>query len=369
MVFSKNQRITLDTYVESIIDRANLEDLDHDLNFAANYYDDHGNTMGIINFRYYPDLKVTQRDVSEFTLEEVREIDSRLKEEVMKSVKAFGTKILSWDGTKKDSINGITALISEYQRKSIKGPGIFRVRLIRVLAGPRSFTMTISYHEQQAHLLKPITDRIIISLRQREQRSKGPPNTRVVLDQDFKKCILALENIELYIENSKTELSAYLAKSLTGTMWKKNDYKWEKIQADGKWEEEDLKICLNYGAERIAINLLLKAMNDTLPNNPSASLANCQAGLIITANDYEIKYGKKAAFEKGRQLGKKFARALVSVRYLYYEKYDALQVGGLMSRTKERAFKIYKAHMKKKQNEKKRNYSTLISECELVGMK
>ena len=73
VVFSRNQRITQDTAVESALDLSNLEDRNHDLNFAANYYDDHGNTMGIINFRYYPDIEFSQRDVSDFTFSGVGE--------------------------------------------------------------------------------------------------------------------------------------------------------------------------------------------------------------------------------------------------------------------------------------------------------
>ena len=72
--------------------------------------------------------------------------------------------VTSWAGTKKTVINGITVFLTEYQRKSLKGSGVFRVRLVRVLAADKSFTVTVSYHESASFLLKPITDRIINSL-------------------------------------------------------------------------------------------------------------------------------------------------------------------------------------------------------------
>ena len=53
----------------------------------------------------------------------------------------------------------------KYQRKALKGSGTFRVRLVRVFAENRSFTLTVSYNEEESFFLKMITDRVISSLR------------------------------------------------------------------------------------------------------------------------------------------------------------------------------------------------------------
>ncbi len=163
VLMSNNRRITLDTWAESTLDLNKLPKVDSELPFAANYYVD-GAVVGIINVRYYPKKKITQNDVKFATAADVRDFDQMFRSNMVLITKKIGTTLTSWEGTKKSIINGITTLITEYHRKSLIGEGIFRVRLVRVLAGSRSFTLTVSYLESQA-LLKNITDRIISSLK------------------------------------------------------------------------------------------------------------------------------------------------------------------------------------------------------------
>lgn len=165
VVLSNNQRITLDTFVESGLDLSGGQQQLSELPFAANYYDDRGNTIGILNVRYYPQLDLSQADARSATNQDVMELDTALKENMTKEMKAFGMSITSWNGTSKTEINRIAAFITEYRRASTKGSGDFQVRLVRVLAGDRSFTLTVSYLEPASIILKPIADRIISSLR------------------------------------------------------------------------------------------------------------------------------------------------------------------------------------------------------------
>lgn len=166
VVLSSNQRITLDSAVKSglDLDLSGIKREGSELPFAANYYDDKGNTLGIMNVRYYPQLDLTQADAQSANSQDVRELDAALKEGMIPSMKAFNMKVTSWAGTQKSIINGITVFITEYQRKSLNESGDFRVRLIRVWAADKSFTVTVSYHEATSFLLKPITDRIINSI-------------------------------------------------------------------------------------------------------------------------------------------------------------------------------------------------------------
>ena len=165
IVLSNNQRITLDSFVESRLDLSKLPNLDSSLPFAANLYNDAGETIGTANVRYYPNIHLNQADAQQATLQDVNELDAALKVNMLKALKAFGMSILSWDGTKKVTINGLTTFITEYRRKSLKDSGAFRVRLIRVLASERSFTLTVSYLESASTYLEPITDRIIKSIK------------------------------------------------------------------------------------------------------------------------------------------------------------------------------------------------------------
>jgi hypothetical protein len=163
--WSNNQRITLDTLVESRLDLAGYKQETSELSFAANYFNDRGTTIGILNIRYYPQLDVTQTDVLGATSHDVQELDAELKDKIHMEMKAFGRSITAWIGTIKTEINGITAFITEYRRSPRKGSGEFQVRLVRVFAGDRSFTLTVSYLNTASMVLRPITDRIISSLK------------------------------------------------------------------------------------------------------------------------------------------------------------------------------------------------------------
>jgi hypothetical protein len=98
-----------------------------DLLFAANYYDDGGNVVRILNIRYYPNLDLSQADARSATNQDVEELDASIRENVLKGLEAFGMSITSWDGTTKADINGVVTFISEYHRASRQLTGDFRV--------------------------------------------------------------------------------------------------------------------------------------------------------------------------------------------------------------------------------------------------
>lgn len=164
-ILSKNQRITIDSAVQSRNEPAGLYYESSDLNFAANCYDDAGKITAVMNIRYYTGLDISQDEALSFGQTEVRELDGVLRESAVKTAKLYGHSILSWNGTNKQVINGITTFITEYKRSPINNNGNFKVRLVRVLNGDKSFTLTVSYRENQEFLLRPICDRIIFTLR------------------------------------------------------------------------------------------------------------------------------------------------------------------------------------------------------------
>jgi len=164
--WSKNQRITLDSAVQSRMELSEtIFDASSDLNFAANYYDDLGKTAAIMNVRYYPNLDVSQTEVRASSLSDISELDNAIRESILESGEINGFSILSWNGTVKKVINGATAFVTEYKRSPLNNNSNFKVRLVRVLNEGESFTMTVSYRENQELLLRPICDRIISSLR------------------------------------------------------------------------------------------------------------------------------------------------------------------------------------------------------------
>ena len=147
---SKNQRITLDSTVQSRNERAGIFDASSDLNFGANYYDEAGKTAAIMNVRYYPDLDVSQAEARAAGAADIRELDTALRESMQKAGQINGFSVLVWNGTTKQVFNG-----------------------------GKSFTMTVSYRENQEYLLRPICDRIISTLRNSALNSEMEklPNT------------------------------------------------------------------------------------------------------------------------------------------------------------------------------------------------
>lgn len=164
-IMSGNQRITLDSASEALIDLSGSEQINSKLPFAANYFNENHITTGLVNVRYYPDMEFSQNDVRSLNATDVRDFDNEIRSTLTKALRAGGMSIASWKGTHKVNINGIEALITEYRRNPVKFKGAFRVRLVRVIAQQRSFTLTVSYRElDEEMLLRLITDRIISSL-------------------------------------------------------------------------------------------------------------------------------------------------------------------------------------------------------------
>lgn len=164
-IASTNQRITLDTWLQAKMELAGFAYESSDLAFAANYYDDADETAGIFNIRYYPDSDVTQADARTVDGVGTKELDSVLQQTIVPGIEMAGNRLLAWVGTTKHTLNGSTAFISEYSRSSRQSVGGFRVRLVRIFNGEKSFTITLSYRENEEFFLRPICDRIIQSIR------------------------------------------------------------------------------------------------------------------------------------------------------------------------------------------------------------
>jgi len=161
-VISNNERITLDAYVETLFDP-----LDSELPFAANYYNDDDEIDALVNIRYYPSEVVTQENViNMFTPDVLRAMDDVLYKSSTLAMKKISGKMLSWNGTKKKLIKDTVALVTDYRRYEGLSKSNARVRLVRVLNGNKSFTLTVSYvdNKKSSFMLKEITNRIIESL-------------------------------------------------------------------------------------------------------------------------------------------------------------------------------------------------------------
>lgn len=161
-VIDWNTRTTLDAAVAAI----QPTDLNSELPFAANLYDYTNKTIALMNVRIYPDMDVYQHEVFKFSRSDLFEIDAALEQSLRKAGDTSGFILTNWYGTERIVIGNKIYLISKYRRTSRANPtSFFRVSLLRLLDGKKSFTVTHSYQEKQEFLLRPIVDHIIKSVK------------------------------------------------------------------------------------------------------------------------------------------------------------------------------------------------------------
>lgn len=163
-VMSNNRRITLDTWKESVLEARELSDEENDLPFAANYYDDRGNTAGSFAIRFYPKLDITQSEAVAGGTVFIKELDEGVRQNFTSGLEAAGGKLVDWLGTATKSINGSVYFISENRQLTPRGDR-FRGILVRYLNAGKSFTIIVSYREDEEYFLRPICDRIISLIR------------------------------------------------------------------------------------------------------------------------------------------------------------------------------------------------------------
>ena len=133
--------------------------------FAADDYDDAGRVAARIEVRYDPGRSVSQAEVEDATDYEISRVDKAMRAAVEKSATRLGVSVLEWKGTERRDLHGTTGFVSEYRRSPWRDNGVFVVKMLRVLDGPQSFTVTLSYREDEGARLRPLCERILASVR------------------------------------------------------------------------------------------------------------------------------------------------------------------------------------------------------------
>jgi hypothetical protein len=163
IVHSRSDRITIDAAAQSIAEKAKMFDASSELSFAAGYIFA-GRSACLFNIRYYPNLELTQKDARQFDKESISVLDGLIKENIVKAGELSSYTVPVWKGTTQKELNGMSAFITEYHRRSKENDGDFVVRLVRVFDEKSSFTITISYRESLEGVLRQICDHIIQSI-------------------------------------------------------------------------------------------------------------------------------------------------------------------------------------------------------------
>lgn len=163
-ILSENSRITLGSWVESKLQVINREDISNTMPFYAKYYDDSGKTAASLNVRYYPTLTTTEAEALSGGSNYLNELNKNISVDYKIGFEATGGKLVSWLGTQKRNISGKVYFVSESRGITPDGKP-WHTYLVRRLNATKSFTILVSYNEEQEFFLKPIIEKIIGSIK------------------------------------------------------------------------------------------------------------------------------------------------------------------------------------------------------------
>jgi len=165
VIASGSDRIILKNHVDSFIDFQNKDASKFTIDFFAAYLDSNEAVVAKAIVNYYPETKFTQSDVQAFNEHQVAVWDEGKKKNIEKGIKSVGGEIKSWLGTRKIVIKGITMLITEYTYFNNLSNQINTVRIVSVLNGNNSFSLIVSYRDNESKIMRPVCDNIIDSLK------------------------------------------------------------------------------------------------------------------------------------------------------------------------------------------------------------
>lgn len=140
-----------------------------------------------------------------------------------------------------------------------------------------------------------------------------------------------------------------------------------KVQAGKTWREDELNLCLNYGADKIQVHLLNQVMKSKILSEPSLYLGNCYGTLMIVAGRYESKFGAKVGFQKGKEIGTLIGGAVTSIRYLY-KQYDDIGTVSLLRKTEKGALEIFNTYTRMPIKDRSNYFKSTKVYCAVFGI-
>ena len=159
VVLSDNKTITLNSIIESALP------ISSSVRFQANLKDDNDSPITTVQI-YRWKSEFYQADVDAMGEPDMADYNRQMQSQINKELNAVGGAVSNWQGTRKLHINGLVALASEYSRPSNLAPfGHFRVQVLRIYSGDKSFSFVISYHEETVLPLRILVDKVISTLK------------------------------------------------------------------------------------------------------------------------------------------------------------------------------------------------------------
>jgi hypothetical protein len=162
IILSNRERSDLQAFVNSKKDSASPDHAILDSPFFA-VFKRNSLIVGIAQ-AFNNDINATQNYLRKLTKQDIAEMNTALKKGIVDDAAIAKSHVLSWEGTNKETINGVTALVSRYRLKDESG-AVKNTCLINVLNGERSFALNVIYLEGEQQYLEPATYKIINSLK------------------------------------------------------------------------------------------------------------------------------------------------------------------------------------------------------------
>jgi len=163
VVLSDDNVIILNSLVKSTLSvRSNSN-----IRFQANLTNNKGEPLTTVQvYSLHFQDEPSQSRFAEMSEDDLGGYDQMMHEQLARQVSQFGGRVTDWYGTRKQYINGLVALTSEYSRSQDFPPvGHARVQIIRVYSGKHSFSFVISYYEEAVPPLRSLVDEVVSTLR------------------------------------------------------------------------------------------------------------------------------------------------------------------------------------------------------------
>src|SRR5712692_3962061 len=159
----------LDTLVQRTLDLSGITTLGGSLLAAKSPLH---TTWAFMEVRVTFENTYTQSVTANMSQTELEAYDSYLRLVTENISKSLGEEILEWFGTKKDRLNGLTVLVTEYKRTPPPDPstvrpsrGPVRVQVNVVPLGDKDIGLTVSYTATEAAKWQPILRHLRSSFR------------------------------------------------------------------------------------------------------------------------------------------------------------------------------------------------------------
>lgn len=152
-ILSSNQKTTIDTSVEA--NKNNTAQ--SEFKFAANFYNENGKTIAVVNTRFYPNNKLTQSDTKNLAGESLVGLDEEIKKTIVTGTQKMGQKLIEWKRTQVQNINGMNVI--KYGKLTSNPPNgdLYCEYQYRFWNAPNTFTLTIGYKKEHEVFLEKIT--------------------------------------------------------------------------------------------------------------------------------------------------------------------------------------------------------------------